>query len=164
LLHRNQLGKVKDRDIPLTTTQPKPPQTLPSVHLLGSGTPMCAGCGGLEALLNEGLVVCHPFIVGELACGNLHNRSEILVHLQALPQAIPAEPDEVMQFIENHSLMGTGLGYIDLQLLASALLSKVALWTLDKRLPAAAVKIGLVSYSDNCNASSASRGSGITMK
>jgi predicted nucleic acid-binding protein len=101
------------------------------------------GTVGLEALLNEGRVVCHPFIVGELACGNLRNRYEILKHLQALPRAIPAEPEEVMQFIENYSLMGKGLGYIDMHLLASAILTKVPLWTLDKKLNEIAVKLEL---------------------
>ena len=101
------------------------------------------GAIGLEALLNEGRVVCHPFIVGELACGNLRNRYEILVHLQALPQATPARHDEVMQFIENYGLMGKGLGYIDMHLLASALLTKVPLWTLDKKLNEVAVKLEL---------------------
>jgi predicted nucleic acid-binding protein len=101
------------------------------------------GAIGLEALLNEGRVVCHPFIVGELACGNLRNRSEILVHLQALPQAIPAEHEEVMQFIENYGLMGKGLGYIDMHLLASARLTKVPLWTLDKKLNEVAIKLEL---------------------
>lgn len=101
------------------------------------------GTIGLEALLNKGKVVCHPFIVGELACGNLQNRSEILASLQALPQAIPATHEEVMQFIENFSLMGKGLGYIDMHLLASALLTKVPLWTLDKRLHEMAIKLEL---------------------
>ena len=98
---------------------------------------------GLEALLNEGYVVCHPFIVGELACGNLKNRSEILSLLQALPLATPAEHEEVMQFIENYSLMGKGLGYIDMHLLASAILSRVPLWTLDNKLKQVSVKLGL---------------------
>jgi len=98
---------------------------------------------GLEALLNEGHVVCHPFIVGELACGNLKNRSEILSLLQALPLATPAEHEEVMQFIENYSLMGKGLGYIDMHLLASAILSRVPLWTLDRKLKQVSLKLGL---------------------
>ena len=98
---------------------------------------------GLEALLSEGHVVCHPFIVGELACGNLKNRSEILSLLQALPLATPAEHEEVMQFIENYSLMGKGLGYIDMHLLASAILSRVPLWTLDKKLKQVSLKLGL---------------------
>ncbi len=103
------------------------------------------GAIGLDALLNEGRVVCHPFTVGELACGNLRNRSEILVYLQALPQAIPAEHEEVMLFIENYSLMGKGLGYIDMHLLASALLTKVPLWTLDQKLNEVAVELELAS-------------------
>jgi hypothetical protein len=98
---------------------------------------------GLEALLNEGHVVSHSFIVGELACGNLKNRSEILSLLYALPMATHAEHDELMQFIENHSLMGKGLGYIDMHLLASAILSKVPLWTLDKKLNQVSLKLGL---------------------
>ena len=102
-----------------------------------------AGAIGLEAVLNEGHVVCHPFIVGELACGNLRNRSEILSLLQALPVAIHAEHEEVMQFIDNHSLMGKGLGYIDMHLLASAILTKVPLWTLDKKLNDVSSNLGL---------------------
>ena len=101
------------------------------------------GAIGLEALLNEARVVCHPFIVGELACGNLKHRFEIIVHLQALPQAIPAGHEEVMQFIENYHLMGKGLGYIDMHLLASALLTRVPLWTLDQKLNEVAVKMKL---------------------
>jgi hypothetical protein len=98
---------------------------------------------GLENLLNEGHVVCHPFIVGELACGNLSNRSEILSLLQALPLADHAEHEEVMHFIESYSLMGRGLGYIDMHLIASALLTKVPIWTLDKKLKEVSSKLGL---------------------
>jgi predicted nucleic acid-binding protein len=101
------------------------------------------GTIGLKALLNEGRVVCHPFIAGELACGNLEHRSEILIHLQALPQAIQANNEEVMHFIENYRLMGKGLGFIDMHLLASARLTMIPLWTLDKRLKETAVKLGL---------------------
>lgn len=89
---------------------------------------------GLEALLNDGLVSCHPFIVGELACGNLTNRSEILALLLTLPMAISAEHEEVLPFIEKYRLMGKGLGYIDMHLLASAMLTDASLWTLDARL------------------------------
>ena len=105
-------------------------------HLLGGNT-------GLEILLNDGDVICHPLIIGELACGNLKNRSEILSLLQSLPLATQVEHDEVMQFIENFHLMGKGLGYIDMHLLASALLSKVSLWTFDKKLNSVASKLGL---------------------
>jgi predicted nucleic acid-binding protein len=93
-----------------------------------------SGTIGLEALLNEGHVVCHPFIIGELACGNLNNRTEILSLLLNLPMASQADDDEVIQFIEDHKLMGKGLGYIDIHLLMSALLTRIPLWTIDKRL------------------------------
>jgi hypothetical protein len=86
-----------------------------------------------------------PFIIGELACRNLHHRDEILANLQALPQAIPGKHEEVMQFIENYRLMGKGLGYIDMHLLVSALLTRVSLWTLDKQLDEVAVKLNLAS-------------------
>jgi predicted nucleic acid-binding protein len=101
------------------------------------------GAIGLEAFLHDGLVVCHPFIVGELACGNLQNRSEILSLLQRLPGAIRAGHEEVLQFIEHDGLMGKGLGYIDIHLLASARLTGVPLWTLDKKLNEVAKKLGL---------------------
>ena len=103
------------------------------------------GAVGLEELLYGGRVVCHPFIVGELACGNLKNRSEIISLLQRLPGAIRAGHEEVMQFIEPHGLMGKGLGYVDMHLLASARLTGVAIWTLDKRLHEVALKLGLAA-------------------
>lgn len=102
-----------------------------------------SGNSGLKKLLHEGRVVCHPFIVGELACGNLSNRSEILSLLQALPLATHAEHEEVMRFIENYSLMGKGLGYIDMHLIASALLTKSPLWTLDRQLKVVSSELGL---------------------
>jgi predicted nucleic acid-binding protein len=102
-----------------------------------------SGNVGLENLLNEGHVVCHPFIAGELACGNLSNRSEILSLLQALPLVDHAEHEEVMHFIGNYSLMGKGLGYIDMHLIVSALLTKVPIWTLDKKLKEVSSKLGL---------------------
>jgi predicted nucleic acid-binding protein len=98
---------------------------------------------GLEVLLQENRVLCHPFIIGELACGNLKNRSEIPSLLQALPQAVTSEHEEVMHLIENYSLMGKGLGYIDMHLLTSALLTRVPLWTLDKKLNGIASKLSL---------------------
>ena len=97
-----------------------------------------AGSAELQTLLQEGQVICHPFIIGELACGNLKNRASILSLLQNLPMATCAVDDEVLQFIADHQLMGKGLGYIDIHLLASAMLSRMPLWTLDKRLAAAA--------------------------
>jgi len=98
---------------------------------------------GLEALLHGGRVVCHPCIIGELACGNLRNRSGIISLLQRLPGAIRARHEEVMQFIETYGLMGKGLGCIDMHLLAAAMLTGVPLWTLNKRLNAVARQLGL---------------------
>lgn len=92
------------------------------------------GNARLQALLNEGLVVCHPFVIGELACGNLKNRAEILSLLQSLPSAETAEHDEILQFIERRQLMGKGLGLIDMHMLASAVLTGTPLWTLDNKL------------------------------
>jgi predicted nucleic acid-binding protein len=101
------------------------------------------GTIGLEELLDDGQVICHPFIIGELACGNLKNRSEVLSLLQALPMAIRVEHEEVMQFIENNNLMGKGLGYIDMHLLAAAILTKVPLWTHDRKLKEISSKLNL---------------------
>ncbi|MBT9171646.1 MAG: Ribonuclease VapC32 [Syntrophomonadaceae bacterium] len=102
----------------------------------------------LVKLLNKGHAASHAFIIGELACGTLKNRAEILSYLCALPMAVTAEHDEVMNFIENHHLMGKGLGYIDMHLLATALLTDTALWTLDKKMGEAAASLGL-AYSLN---------------
>jgi predicted nucleic acid-binding protein len=98
---------------------------------------------GLDKLLNDGEVVSHPFIVGELACGNLKNRREILIYLQSIPIAILAEDGEVLKFIENYQLMGKGLGYIDVHLIAAALLTDTPLWTFDKTLDKITKKIGI---------------------
>ena len=92
------------------------------------------GTAGLETLLDEGNIACHPLVIGELACGNLKNRSEILTLLKNLPVAAVANDDEVLKFIEYHQLMGKGLGYIDIHLLMSALLTGIPLWTVDKKL------------------------------
>jgi predicted nucleic acid-binding protein len=97
----------------------------------------------LEGLLDDGHVMWHPFIVGELACGDLKNRTEILALLQALPMAISAKHGEVLRFIEDNRLMAKGLGFVDMHLLASALLSGSQLRTLDKRLHQVALKMGL---------------------
>jgi hypothetical protein len=92
------------------------------------------GDPNLVRLLEAGEVLCHPFIVGELACGNLKNRREILSLLELLPLAVQARHREILKFIEQNRLMGKGLGYIDLHLLASAVLTGIPLWTLDKKL------------------------------
>jgi len=93
--------------------------------------------------LSGGLVLMHPFVAGELACGNLKNRAAVLSDLHALPPAILASNAEVLRFIEDRRLWGRGLGWIDLHLLASAVLSASEFWTLDRRLAHAARELGL---------------------
>lgn len=88
-------------------------------------------------------MACHPFIIGELACGNLNNRKEILALLEALPKTTFAAHEEVLFFIEQHQMMGKGLGYIDMHLLASTRLSEVFLWTLDNHLKSASDDLNL---------------------
>ncbi len=88
----------------------------------------------LVYLLNEGEVVIHPFIIGELASGNIKNRIQILSLLHDLPQSVFVNHEEILLFIENHKLMGKSLGYIDVCLLASAILTDLSLWTYDKKL------------------------------
>jgi predicted nucleic acid-binding protein len=89
----------------------------------------------LAALLGRSLVLSHPFVVGELACGNLRNRAELLQMLQQLPQAKVALDAEVLFFIERNRLMGRGIGYVDAHLLAAVALGGSArLWTRDQRL------------------------------
>lgn len=92
------------------------------------------GDSDLDRLLHDGEVMCHPYIVGELACGNMKNRREILSLIQDLPRASPAQHEEILRFIESNHLTGKGLGYIDVHLSASALLTEVPLWSHDKRL------------------------------
>lgn len=101
------------------------------------------GDAQLAELLERGGVVMHPFIVGEIACGSLANRSTVLDLLQDLPMATVAESDEVLGFIERHRLHGKGIGYVDAHLLASTALTRGAtLWTRDLRLRAAAETLG----------------------
>ena len=88
----------------------------------------------LVELLNQVSVACHPFVIGELACGNLKNRREILTSLKRLPASEIASHQEVLEFIEAKALMGKGLGLIDIHLLASAKLSSIPFWTQDQRL------------------------------
>jgi len=97
----------------------------------------------LERLLDDGEVVYHPFVVGELACGNIRNRTEILSLIQLLPLVTKAKNEEVLQFIEHNHLMGKGLGYIDVHLCASAVLTGVPIWTYDRRLNEANEGLGI---------------------
>lgn len=99
------------------------------------------GGSRLAALLEESKVLIHPFVIGELALGNLKQRNEILGLLNSLPTATVATHDEVLLMIEDRDLAGSGIGWVDSHLLASALLSDAALWTLDHRLTAAAKRL-----------------------
>ena len=87
----------------------------------------------------------HPWVIGELACGNLRNRSQVLELLQGLPTATVASDAEVLLLIEREQLMGRGIGYIDAHLLAAARLSRCGLWTQDRRLAAVAQEQGLAA-------------------
>jgi predicted nucleic acid-binding protein len=92
------------------------------------------GDDSLRSLLDREEVESHPFIIGELACGSLRRRSEVLSLLEKLPQVPTGSHDEVLAFVELHRLMGRGIGWIDAHLLASAALAGVLLWTRDRRL------------------------------
>ena len=100
------------------------------------------GNRGLRALLERAEVLCHPLIIGEVACGTLRNRGEVLRLLDQLPKGIVAEHDEVLEFLNQRRLFGKGIGWIDLHLLASAQLSNVSLWTSDSRLGRVAAELG----------------------
>ena len=98
----------------------------------------------LISLLNSTQVVIHPFVIGELACGNLKNRTAFLALLEKLPVIEPARHEEALFFIEHNQLMGRGIGYVDAHLLASLALSKhTFLWTRDKRLALVAQQLGM---------------------
>ena len=92
----------------------------------------------LEILLNDDDVVCHPYVIGEIACGFIKNRKEILSLLQSLLQIELVDQKEYLHFLEHNKLMGKGLGFVDINLLASCVLSKTSIWTFDKALNDAA--------------------------
>jgi predicted nucleic acid-binding protein len=98
----------------------------------------------LEQALVDCKVFMHPFVLGEIACGNLRSRSQTLHMLARLPSSVSASNDEVLAMLEQHRFFGRGLGWVDVHLLASARLTGCRLWTLDNPLrdAAAAFKIG----------------------
>lgn len=102
------------------------------------------GAPALAAALQQGSVLMHPYVLGELACGNLKNRGEVLRLLGELPAAPMATDPEALDYIERRALMGRGIGYLDVHLLASVALAGTArLWTRDKRLAAVAADLKL---------------------
>lgn len=103
------------------------------------------GLPRLVTLLQDGEVLIHPWVIGELACGNLRHRAQVLELLQGLPAATVASDAEVLHLIERDRLMGRGIGYVDAHLLASARLSHCRLWTQDRRLADVAQEQGLAA-------------------
>jgi predicted nucleic acid-binding protein len=99
----------------------------------------------MSTLLKDGQILIHPYVVGELALGNLHNRAVYLASFESFPPAIIARDDEFMAMIDAHQLHGTGIAYIDAHLLASSRLSFAKLWTNNKRLQLVAERFGLAS-------------------
>jgi predicted nucleic acid-binding protein len=97
----------------------------------------------LESLLIAPQVCAHPFIIGELALGQLRQRQLIVDSLKHLPQSPLMEEAEVLAFIDAAHLSGSGIGYIDAHLLASARLADHRLWTRDRKLSAAAKRLDL---------------------
>lgn len=98
----------------------------------------------LVALLESDRVVCHPYVVMEVACGTPPSRQAIIAMLAELESMPTATPDEVLLLIERRNLYGRGCGLVDLSLLAAALLEgQTLVWTLDKRLAAIAAELNL---------------------
>jgi predicted nucleic acid-binding protein len=98
---------------------------------------------GLAALLATGDVACHPFVMGEIAIGSLRRRTEVLALLADLPGVALATHDDALAVVVERDLAGRGIGWVDVHLLASALLNRMPLWTLDRRLENAAHSLGV---------------------
>ena len=103
------------------------------------------GNARLTALLDDGLVLVHPFVLGELALGRMKRRAELLGLLDEMPRAEAANHEEALEFVDRHGLAGSGVGWVDVHLLVSAALTGASLWTLDRRLAAAAGRLALLA-------------------
>jgi predicted nucleic acid-binding protein len=88
----------------------------------------------LISMLEAELVCMHPWVIGELACGNLADRAHVLYLLRLLPRTPVATDEEVLFFIDKHGVSGKGIGYVDMHLLAAAALGNLQVWTRDRRL------------------------------
>lgn len=98
----------------------------------------------LEQLLESGDVVCHPFVIGEIACGSLAQRQRVLGFLAQLPQLPVAQQSEAMWFLDRHGYYARGLGWVDVHLLASASIAmETWLWSRNRRLAEAAADLGI---------------------
>ncbi len=106
----------------------------------------------LTKLLHAGGVLIHPFVIGEVALGQMQQRKAILAALSDLPRAEVATEEEAVSFIERHALYGRSVGYIDVHLLAAAQLTAGAtLWTSDQKLNAVAGALGLAMKPGRCS-------------
>jgi len=102
------------------------------------------GDTGLAKALSSGRVICHPYIIGEIALGSLKARGVVLSLLADLPAISVASPEEIIKLIENKALYSRGIGYVDICLIASVLLSPgVQMWTRDKKLNAVCEELGI---------------------
>lgn len=100
----------------------------------------------LSDLLNRHQVLCHPFVIGEIMMGNPRNRQTIFESLQALPKARIADHEEVLAFVEQNKIYGTGVGYVDAHLLAAVRLTPpTTLWTTDRKMAGVAERLGLLA-------------------
>lgn len=99
----------------------------------------------LAELLETDEALCHPFIVGELACGDLPSRVSTITLLRTVPEAPMMQHDEVLLLLERHRLMASGIGWVDAHLLGSALLATAEIWTFDRALASAARKLGVAA-------------------
>lgn len=98
----------------------------------------------LSGILEDNLVLCHPWIVGELMMGSLGTRRrEVIDDLDRLPSAPLIADEEVRAMIEAHRLAGSGIGWVDAQLVGAAIVAGSSLWTLDRRLARVAVEFGI---------------------
>ncbi len=100
----------------------------------------------MAQLLEAGQVLAHPFVTGEIACGVFPRRSETLALLNKLPSAPLLGQDELLNFIERHALAGQGVGFVDIHLLASALVARAGVWTRDRQLAKAAAGLGVAAH------------------
>lgn len=89
---------------------------------------------GLAGLLDQGQVACHPFVIGEIALGTLKHRTEVLDLLAELPAARVVRHEDAIALVEQRALSGSGIGWVDVHLVASALVERWPLWTFDRRL------------------------------
>ena len=99
--------------------------------------------GAFAAALEAGDVLIHPFVIGELACGQIKNRLEILSFMRHLPEVLPVSFLEFLHFVEKRNISGSGIGFVDAHVLASSEVDKMTLWTLDKPLLYIARKLDL---------------------